>query len=237
VNLREITDRLVRSVRRLRFGPPVACEYNPLEYAREMYDAYLNRYAASGCTAVLLGMNPGPWGMAQTGVPFGAVRFVREWLRLEAPVGKPKREHPKRPVLGLQCHRSEVSGERLWGWARDSFGTPQRFFCRFFVANYCPLAFLEANGRNRTPDKLPAHEREPLLRACDRALRGLVACLSLRFVIGIGKFAEGRARAALEGRDVSVGGILHPSPANPHANRDWAGTVTKQLRDLGIDVP
>ena len=65
-------------------------------------------------------------------------------------------------VLGFECRRSEVSGARLWGWARDRFGTPQRFFERFFVANYCPLAFMEASGANRTPDKLSAAEQQEL---------------------------------------------------------------------------
>src|SRR5688572_32536315 len=95
-------------------------------------------------------MNPGPFGMAQTGVPFGDVAMVRDWLGIVAAVAKPRDEHPKRPVLGFECQRSEVSGARLWGWARARFGTPQRFFERFFVANYCPLAFMESSGANRT---------------------------------------------------------------------------------------
>src|SRR5690606_13681830 len=143
------------------------------------------------------GMNPGPWGMVQTGVPFGEISIVRDWLGLREPIGRPRCEHPARPILGLECPRSEVSGARLWGWARDRFQTPERFFERFFVANYCPLAFVEESGRNRTPDKLPAAEREPLLAACDEALRDMLAYFQPRLVIGIGAFAESRARAVL----------------------------------------
>ena len=33
--------------------------------------------------AVFLGMNPGLWGMAQTGVPFGTVSLVRDWMGIE----------------------------------------------------------------------------------------------------------------------------------------------------------
>ncbi len=181
-------------------------------------------------------MNPGPWGMAQTGVPFGEVSIVREWLQIDGDVDKPAVEHPKRPIQGLACPRSEVSGARLWGWARDTFGTPARFFARFFIANYCPLCFMEESGRNRTPDKLPAAEREPLLAACDRALRKTVEYLKPAHVIGIGTFAESRAREALDDMGVQIGRILHPSPASPQANKDWAGTATMQLQALGIRV-
>ncbi len=182
-------------------------------------------------------MNPGPFGMAQTGVPFGEVSAIRDWLGIEGVVRKPKTEHPKRPVLGFACPRSEVSGARIWGWARRRFGSPERFFERFFVLNYCPLSFMEASGRNRTPDKLPAAEREPLFYACDRALRAGIEHLRPRFAIGVGAFAEARARAALDGLGLTIGRILHPSPANPRANRGWEGQAEKELRSLGIDLP
>jgi single-strand selective monofunctional uracil DNA glycosylase len=171
VELPTIADRLRYEVNHIRFTKPVTYVYNPLDYAWEPHARYLERYGRGRKEVVLLGMNPGPWGMAQTGVPFGEVGFVRDWLRIEGPVGKPKREHLKRPVTGFACHRSEVSGARLWGWAKENFATPRRFFSRFFVANYCPLMFMETTGRNRTPDKLLLIEREPLFAACDLALR------------------------------------------------------------------
>ena len=237
MNLVQTTRALVRDVAGLRFGPPVTHVYNPLVYARAPYQRYLERFGRAPREVVLLGMNPGPWGMAQTGVPFGEVASVRDWLGIDEPVSKPAVEHPRRPVLGLACSRSEVSGARVWGWARDTFGTPQRFFARFFVANYCPLVFLEARGRNRTPEKLPATEREPLLAACDRALRRMIEHLKPPLVIGVGVFAESRARTALAGLDVAIGRILHPSPANPAANRNWAGAITAQLAELGVRLP
>ncbi len=234
MDLPTIADRLRREVDRLRFAQPVSYVYNPLEYAWESHSHYLEHYGRGSKEVVLLGMNPGPWGMAQTGVPFGEVNLVRDWLGINMPVGRPKREHPKRPVAGFASLRSEVSGARLWGWAKDSFVTPRRFFERFFVANYCPLMFMEATGRNRTPDKLPLVEREPLFTSCDLALRRMVRALRPRFVIGVGVFAESRARVALAGLGVTVGGILHPSPASPAANRHWAAKATAQLARLGI---
>jgi len=234
VELIRISRALAREVDRLTFAAPVTHVYNPLRYAAELHEAYLRRYGEGKKKVILLGMNPGPFGMAQTGVPFGDVAVVRDWLGLAAAVGRPLREHPSRPVQGLDCARSEVSGTRLWGWARERFGSPERFFERFFVVNYCPLAFLESSGRNRTPDKLPASEQEPLFTACDQALRAIVSALEPGHVIGVGAFAEKRARLALAGTGVAIGTILHPSPASPLANRGWAGTAEKQLRACGI---
>ena len=162
---------------------------------------------------------------------------MRDWLRIEIPVGKPSHEHSKRPVLGFGCPRREVSGTPIWGWARDTFGTPEYFFSRFFVVNYCPLAFFEVTGRNRTPGHLPAAEVKPLLAACDLALRRTIECLRPRFVIGVGAFAEVRAREALPGLEVIVARILHPSPASPAANRGWAKRITEQLTAYGIRIP
>lgn len=235
---RPITDELVAALRPLRFAAPVAYVYNPLEYARASWDLYLDRYGAPPKEAILLGMNPGPFGMAQTGVPFGEVAMARDWLGIEAPVGKPKQEHPKRPITGFACHRSEVSGARVWGFARDRFGTPERFFSRFLVLNYCPLVFMEESGRNLTPDKLPAKEKERLFAACDRALRAHVERLAPRHVIGVGAFAAERAKSALADRpEIATGCILHPSPANPRANAGWAAVVADQLEAMGIALP
>jgi single-strand selective monofunctional uracil DNA glycosylase len=225
--------RLSRDVAPLRFGRPVSHVYNPLVYARAPHERYLRSYATGPVRVLFLGMNPGPFGMAQTGVPFGDVASVRDFLGIEAPVARPPREHPRRPVLGFACPRGEVSGGRLWGAVEARYGRARRFFAHHFVANYCPLLFLEPSGRNRTPDKLPAREGEPLFAACDRHLRRLVAVLEPRWVVGLGAFAELRARTALADR-VAVGRILHPSPANPRAQRGWAAAVARELEVLGV---
>jgi single-strand selective monofunctional uracil DNA glycosylase len=231
-----VADSLTAALAPLRFAKPVTHVYAPLAYARAPHREYLRRYGGGRKEVVLLGMNPGPFGMAQTGVPFGAVSAVRDFLGIEARVLRPEREHPRRPVLGFACPRTEVSGARLWGFVRDRFGTPGRFFERFFVANYCPLLFLEASGRNRTPVQLPASERAPLLEACDLALRRAIDALQPRLVVGIGRFAEERARVALAGTGITVGGMPHPSPASPAANRGWAEAAERALRELGAPL-
>ncbi len=235
-SLEDIARDLSEALTASSFGPPVTHVYDPLAYAFAPHADYLRRFGKGTKEVVLLGMNPGPWGMAQTGVPFGEVGLVRDFLGVQGPVGRPPVEHPQRPILGFSCERSEVSGRRLWGWVRDRFGQPEAFFARFFVLNYCPLVFMEASGRNRTPDKLPAAERSRLYSACDRSLRRSVELLSPRWVVGVGAFAEGRARAALAGLDVQVGRVPHPSPASPAANRGWAELMDEALVGLGIDV-
>lgn len=232
--LLEITRALSSDVGALRFAPPTTHVYNPLEYAWSPVEQYLTRFARRRPRALMLGMNPGPYGMAQTGVPFGEVAAVRDWLGIEAEVGRPPVEHPKRPIQGFDCPRSEVSGRRFWGWAAERFSGPEAFFSRFFVWNYCPLVFMEEGGKNRTPDKLAAAERDSLYRICDASLAAVVEALEPERIIGIGKFAQGRAALALPGIELPIDTVLHPSPASPIANRGWAPQAEKQLEALGV---
>jgi len=232
--LLQAVNRLSRQVDGLEFSNPTAYVYNPLTYAKRPHQAYLEKYGKAPKKIVFLGMNPGPWGMAQTGVPFGEIEAVKQWLKIDCPVDKPEHEHPKRRVMGFSCSRSEVSGRRLWGLFAQRYGKAEDFFKDHFVANYCPLVFMEEGGRNRTPDKLPAKEREALFALCDRHLRETVEILQPQWVIGVGRFAETSALRALGKSDAKIGLILHPSPASPAANKDWAGTVTRQMQELSL---
>jgi single-strand selective monofunctional uracil DNA glycosylase len=236
---------LSRALGALRFGPPIAHVYDPLQYAWAPYQAYVRRYGATRKQVVLLGMNPGPFGMMQTGVPFGEVAAVRDWMGLAAAVERPLREHPKRPIEGFACARSEVSGRRLWGWAARRFGTADAFFRDWFVLNYCPLVFLESSGRNFTPDKLPAERRRAVEQACDTHLAAALAALQPEWAIGVGGFAEKCLRAVVRSdgvdaalaRRIKVAQILHPSPASPAANRGWSEAVDRKLAELGVLSP
>jgi single-strand selective monofunctional uracil DNA glycosylase len=198
-----------------------------------MHEAYLMRYGHGPKRIMFLGMNPGPFGMVQTGVPFGEVGIVKGWLGLDSPIRIPRAVYTPRPIQGLACTRSEISGLRLWGYFRDCFGSADLFFRDHFVANYCPLAFF-IGPRNVTPDKLPLMERQPLFAACDAYLRDMVDWLQVDWVIGVGDFAFKRARAVLAGGPIRIGQILHPSPASPTANRGWAQAAHRQLAALGL---
>lgn len=226
--------RLARRVDRLKFRLPVFHVYNPLKYAWPAHELYLRKFAATPKKILFLGMNPGPFGMVQTGVPFGEIAAVKDWLGIVCQIAPPRRQHARRPIQGFDCARSEVSGQRVWNLFASRFGSATSFFAEHFVVNYCPLAFLEKSGRNLTPDKLPAAERMRLFAACDEHLRENIRLLKPRWVVGIGDFAARRAEVAAEGSTVDVCQILHPSPANPLANRGWAQVVEKQLRERGI---
>lgn len=226
--------KLSEAVNSLSFGSPTSFIYNPLDYARGIHQQYLQLAGQGKKKVVLLGMNPGPFGMAQTGVPFGEIPAVRDWMGLRGEVDKPSPEHPKRPVEGLACTKSEVSGRRLWGLFSEKFPDAKVFFKDHFVANYCPLVFMEESGRNRTPDKLPASEKKPLEEVCDQHLREIVEILEPDWVIGVGGFAKKRAEEVFNNRDIKIGTILHPSPTSPAANRGWAEAATKQLIEQEI---
>jgi len=230
-----ITRELSKAVSALSFHEPVEYVYNPLEYAWNSHKSYLEKYGEGKGRVLLIGMNPGPWGMAQTGVPFGEVTNVRDFLGIEEEVRKPNPEHPKREIRGFDCPRSEVSGRRVWEWAKERYGSADNFFSKFFVLNYCPLCFMEEGGKNRTPDKLKPEERDAVFEVCDVALQKFVAVLEPSKVVGIGGFAKKRAMKTLGRDDIET--ILHPSPASPTAKRGWAPQIEKQFETMGVLLP
>uniref|UniRef100_A0A8D0B6F4 Single-strand-selective monofunctional uracil-DNA glycosylase 1 n=2 Tax=Salvator merianae TaxID=96440 RepID=A0A8D0B6F4_SALMN len=233
--LRIEREQVVR-LNELTFLDPVHYVYNPLDYAWEPHQDYVRRYCQFSKEVLFLGMNPGPFGMAQTGVPFGAVQLVRDWLQVCGQVSRPAQEHPKRPIRGLECPQTEVSGARFWGFFRSMCTRPEAFFHHCFVHNHCPLLFVSQSGRNLTPADLPVAQREQLLKVCDDALCEVVKLLGVAMVIGVGRFAEQRARKALSaaGISVRVEGVMHPSPRNPQANKGWDAVIKAKLEELGV---
>ena len=241
-----VVEQLIRAAARLRddVGPigqalvsegSVDVSYNPLAYAWDVHVAYLEKMGGHGAGTVVLGMNPGPRGMGQQGVPFGATSVVRDLLGITGiSVGQPESADPRRPVVGLEYPREEVSGTRLWGLLSESFGDANAIAGRVFLVNHCPLMlFSGARATNITPDKITGPTARALLERCDEHLREVVAVLNAERVIGVGKFAESRARSALADEVVEVVGCWHPSPASPLANRnagaDWRANVRAVL--------
>lgn len=227
---------LAESCANLRFEERVHYVYNAFDYALKGYEAYLDRFARTKKRVLYLGMNPGPWGMAQTGVPFGEINAVRNWMGLHADIGKPPREHPGRPIEGFHCTRSEVSGRRLWSLFAELYGTAEAFFASAFVVNYCPLSFLAESGANITPDKLAATSRLPLESACNQHLRAVIGILQPDLLVGVGGFAT-NCLQGLDLPDARIGTLLHPSPASPVANREWPERPRRQLEAMGIIGP
>lgn len=229
---------LIEELAPLTFSGPVTHTYNPLTYAWAPHSEYLRRYASGKKRVLFLGMNPGPWGMSQTGIPFGEIPAVRDWVGIEAPVEKPVNEHPKRQVEGFACQRSEVSGRRLWGLFADRYPNAEDFFADHFVANFCPLVWMAETGRNITPDKLPKAESEPVDTICRKHLAKMISILEPEFLIGVGAFAEKQLKETVKvhspNNSYQIGKILHPSPASPLANKYWPERPIQQLIDLGV---
>ena len=194
--------------------------YNPLDYAWENHATYVRRYGQEPGRILMVGMNPGPWGMAQTGLPFGDVEKVSQWMGISGSLGANLPEqHPNYPIMGMACHRREGSGQRLWGWAEERFGAADDFFRQAFVWNYCPLLFI-AQNRNLIPEKLSKAERQALTPICDQALEEVILALQPKLIVGIGRYAEQRVRAVM-GDKFPLQYLLHPSPASPQANKNW----------------
>ncbi|MDD3422979.1 uracil-DNA glycosylase family protein [Sphaerochaeta sp.] len=231
----ERTKVFAQQVETLRFS----CDcyiYNPLSYAWPMHELYIRNYLSRPVRILLLGMNPGPFGMTQTGVPFGEIEAVKHFLKLEAEIAKPLVEHPARPVLGLASPRSEVSGRRLWGLLAEHYGTAEAFSSEMAVTNYCPLVFMDRkpSAKNITPDMLARGERLALETICDRYLLDVIELLEPTYLIGVGKYAMQKfVNVAGSRADTVISSILHPSPASPQANRGWKEKVAEQLCSIG----
>lgn len=219
----------------LPFSAPVAYTYNPLSYAWAGHEAYIRRFATGKKDVLYLGMNPGPFGMAQTGVPFGEIPAVTLWMGITAPIGCPPATHPKRPIQGFNCPRSEVSGRRLWGLFEELYGTAEAFFAYSYVANYCPLIWMSESGANITPTQLPKEQMQQIDAACQRHLVRLIDILQPRYLIGVGAYALKQlqiAAKAFPNQAFTLGTILHPSPASPVANKNWPALPMQQLKEL-----
>ena len=240
-----IVERMIEASSRLRddvekFADSLVKEgsvdtvYNPLAYAWEPHRAYLELASEEGAKTLLLGMNPGPHGMGQMGIPFAATSVVRDLLKItDLEVGQPRNPHPKRPVSGLEWPKEEVSGTRLWGLLANEYGSAESIFKSVFLLNHCPLMlFSGERATNITPDKITGPTTKALLERCDEHLREVVDIMQIERVIGVGKYSEKRALNALSGIDISVTTCWHPSPASPLANRNKGEDWKKNVRNV-----
>ncbi|MBN2723359.1 MAG: single-stranded DNA-binding protein [Deltaproteobacteria bacterium] len=230
---KQLIEKTNKKLEKLQFSSPVAHTYNPLSYSFKMALDYSEKFGSEKVKAVFLGMNPGPFGMVQTGVPFGEIAAVRDFLKIPDQTGRPYSQHPKRSVEGFECKRSEVSGRRLWEFMKDRFGDCSYMKGRVFIANYCPLAFLSERGSNITPDKLKKSERESLFEICDELILETFKMLDPEYLIGIGNFAFERL-TMLNPSEKTLLKIPHPSPANPRANKFWFEDTSEILDGLGL---
>ena len=229
--LRDDTDRIGE---RLVAEGTVDCIYNPLIYAWNIHKEFIELGGEKGATTLLLGMNPGPHGMGQMGIPFSATSIVRDLLKIRGlEVQQPKNLHPKRPVKGLDWHKEEVSGTRLWSLLEKQYGDIENIFSNVFIVNHCPLMlFRGERAINITPDKISGKNTRELIERCDKHLREVVEIMGIKKIIGVGKYAEKRAIEALKGIEIEITSCWHPSPASPLANRNKGADWRKNIRSV-----
>ena len=200
---------------------PNITTYNVLQYAWDGWKQTIDTYADPSANTLLLGINPGPHGMVQTGVPFGAISSVKNWLNITPTILQPAIIHPTRPVHGLAYNKEEPSGTLLWNTVRTMFRTPSQFFKRCMILNYCPLAFFNEKGANLTPDKIPKEYRNDIEQACATHLTEYINAYNITRIIAIGRYAEKKAGELLQSipnltREISIIYVTHPSPLNPN---------------------
>ncbi|XP_050590337.1 single-strand selective monofunctional uracil DNA glycosylase [Bombus affinis] len=233
--LLSVEHNLAAELRKITFRLPVEYVYSPLEYAFNIHTMYVQKYCNTVKKILFLGMNPGPWGMSQTGVPFGEISMVRDWLKICGHVGKPAKEQPNRKVTGFQCTRSEISGKRLWGLFQELCKSPEKFFEHAYIHNYCPIALMNKKGCNITPAEIKGPEIQILHSACDKALADAIKILKVEIIIGIGGYAEKRAQLVVQSSKLPVKVLClpHPSPRAVN-NKNWSEKATQKLSEFGL---
>lgn len=226
------TEKFVEKLNHIRFSFN-GFIYNPLTYAWNNHVQYLSEYVKEHADNLFLGMNPGPYGMAQTGIPFGEINFVKNYLKISGSVGKPEIEHPAKPVLGMKTERSEISGKRFWSLIRSKYEDPTEFPPNNAILNYCPLCFIEntKSGKNVTPDLLSVTDRLSVSEVCNAYLSDMINLIKPKKLIGIGRYAYNKLR---EISDLPVYYMNHPSPLNPSSNNDWVKNQYIFLTENGI---
>ena len=207
---------------------------NPLDYAREPHIKFLSKYLTGPKSVLFVGLNPGPWGMCQTGLPFGEVNKCRDFLGITGAVWQPEHTPPKLKILGFDSTRREVSGDRFWSFVARVWTTAESFFSDCFIVNYCPLAFTTETGKNVTPAQFSSEDRKAVFRVCDEALYNMIRVLRATHIVAIGKVVLARVQQLQADRqlELRLHPVMHPSPANPAANKDWLGLATRSLAPL-----
>ncbi|XP_022920876.2 single-strand selective monofunctional uracil DNA glycosylase-like [Onthophagus taurus] len=226
-------DQLSKELNNLTFSSPAHYIYNPLEYAWKPHSTFVKTYCKGTKDVLFLRINPGPWGMCQTGIPFGEVNISKEWLKMNGEVEKPKNECPKKQIKGFECHRSEQSGKRFYGFFKNLCRTPEVFFKNAFVYNFCPLSFMEKEEEgkrcaNITPDKLKGQIKKDLENICGKTLVNILKLLDVKIIVAVGRYTEKQAVKIIQESqlDIEVIYMRHPSRM---AGRNWSKTAQNVL--------
>jgi len=191
---------------------------NPLEYLWLQYGYYTSCYHNQYPRAMIIGMNPGPKGMSQTGIPFGSPNIIPSILpnkslfnEIRDNEGSPV-SSPHRRITGPSNTTVEVSGNRLWSALIKRYGDFKSITSEIFVDNICPLLFLcgKNGSKNLTPDKLtPSPAKIILIRLCTERLQKIYQCLGEPSnIVALGRWSHKFLEKMFP--KVRVTYILHP---------------------------
>ncbi|KAF7991960.1 hypothetical protein HCN44_010761 [Aphidius gifuensis] len=219
-NLLNIELNLSINLDKLNYNNPIDYIYCPIIYAKTVHFNYLNKYCRDKKNIMILGMNPGPWGMSQTGVPFGEINIVIDWLKINGHIDKPKRQHEQRQVDGFSCKRSEISGRKFWSLFKKLSNNPDTFFRHCFLRNFFKPTIIIII--------IAGPEQKKLQEFCDQALIEVIKILDVKVIIGVGRFSEQRAKKVVKTAKLStkVLWMIHPSPR---------ATIGKNWQNLTLD--
>ncbi|XP_055849953.1 single-strand selective monofunctional uracil DNA glycosylase [Episyrphus balteatus] len=226
----DIECNLNKELANLKF-PNITHVYNPIEYAFDLHCQYLKKYLNGPKKMLLIGMNPGPNGMAQNGVPFGNTNTVKNLMKIEGQVEQPPSLHPKRPVTGLACKTEEPSGVRIWTLIGKLAGSLEIFSQQCFMHNFCPLAFFDVQGKNITPGELKGDVKAEVRNICLKYLEQEIQLIQPEIIIAIGSYVgDCMKRLAKQsiyiGSNIKILQLAHPSPRSVN-NNNWPEKATE----------
>ena len=204
--------------------------WNPQLYGLPLYRRFAAEHlphARGGIVA--FGLNPGKYGMAQTGIPFTDVtRAARVGIAIEPPGLAPASLRPF-----LKSYRVERSSASVYGLLDEAWGSPREGWRALWAVAPCGLLFLEKDGENVTPADARLARRDDVRELRLRVIRESIAAAKPRGVLLLGQDVARVAAEALAAEDVLV--VDHPVARGPGRRGPawWAQTVTEAVRKKG----
>jgi len=205
--------------------------WNPALYALDIYQEYLTKFPPEPGAILALGLNPGPYGMAQTGIPFTDCRTASGALGMEMTI-------PGKAPDDLISRLKKANGKWRGTYERSSLGM-YRFlilawgdiktaYRNWFVGNPCPLLFLDPERWNVTPADPRLRRMKEVGELRQRAVIGFSEILNPRGIVCFGKdVAKAVGEVAI--RQVGPDRVVfyeHPARAVPEK---WAAGLLQEL--------
>lgn len=215
----------------LQFPKNITHIYNPIVYALNLHCQYIKKFLNGKKKVMLIGMNPGPNGMVQNGVPFGNTNTVKNLMKIQGQVDQPPSLNPKRPVTGLSCTTEEPSGVRIWNLLQKLAGSLEVFGEQCFLHNFCPLAFFDEQGKNITPSELKGKIKSTLRDICLKYLEKEIQLIQPEIIIAIGSYVGDSLRKLSKQSiyvrtNIKILQLAHPSPRSLN-NNNWPEKATE----------